>query len=402
MGFHTSHLWKTIDAGASWSDFTSNLPDAPVDSIVVDPVPSPSSGTIYVGTDVGVFTSGTGAAIWNEVGPVAGPGFLPNVAVTALQIFNSSGLKRLRAATFGRGIWEWNLITTPDFQLSVSNNFQTVFPGQSALYPATIFAQNGYGSGVNLSCVAGSTAAPQVCSANPTSTTTLAQGSPSTVTADGSAADYLFNLQAVGTDPANITHNLPLALHVIDFTLGAPSPTSVSVAPGMISAPISFAVSGAGAFSGQVTLSCSGLPAGTACHFQPSNVVAPTKSSPVSAALTITRSITSPPGTYQLIISASSPGGATKTQLLILSVDFVPEYILAIANPSLTSHVNIPATFNGTLTSVNGYASPVTLSCGSGAPANCVVNPSTVYHWILARRSRLASAVQCRRRMGSM
>jgi hypothetical protein len=150
----------------------------------------------------------------------------------------------------------------------------------------------------------------------------------------------------------------------------------VSVAPGMISAPISLAVSGAGAFSGQVTLSCSGLPAGTACQFQPSNVVAPTRSSAVAAALTITTSITSPPGTYQVIISASSPGGATKSQLLILSVDFVPEYILAVANPSLTSHVNIPATFNGTLTSVNGYASPVTLSCGSGAPANCAVNPS--------------------------
>ncbi|HEY4054727.1 MAG TPA: hypothetical protein VGL74_13335 [Terriglobales bacterium] len=376
MGFHTPHLWKTIDAGASWSDFTSNLPDAPVDSIVVDPGPSPNSGTIYVGTDVGVFASGTGAAIWNEVGPVAGPGFLPNVAVTTLQIFNSSGLKRLRAATFGRGIWEWNLITTPDFQLSVGNNSQTLFPGQSAVYPGTIFAQNGYGSSVNLSCVAGSTAVPQICSANPASTTPLAQGSAFTVTAGGSAADYLFNLQAFGTDPAKITHNFPLALHVIDFTLGAPSPTSVSVAPSMTTAPISLALAGAGAFSGQVTLSCSGLPAGTACQFQPSNVVAPTKSSPVSIALTITTSITSPPGTYQVIISASSPGGATKTQLLILSVDFVPDYILAITNPSLTSHINVAAAFNGTLTSVNGYASPVALSCGSGAPPNCVVSPS--------------------------
>ena len=55
--------------------------------------------------------------------------------------------------------------------------------------------------------------------------------------------------------------------------------------------------------------------------------------------MTITTSITSPPGTYQIMISATSPGGTTKTQLLILSVNFVPDYILAITNPSLTAHV---------------------------------------------------------------
>jgi hypothetical protein len=86
---------------------------------------------------------------WNEVGPAAGPGFLPNVAVTALQIFNSAGAKLLRAATFGRGIWEWNLVTTPDFQITIGNNPQTVFVGQTATYSGTIFARNGYLNSVN-------------------------------------------------------------------------------------------------------------------------------------------------------------------------------------------------------------------------------------------------------------
>ena len=377
MGFHTSHVWKTIDAGASWIDFTSNLPDAPVDSIAIDSGPSANSGTIYVGTDIGVFASGTGAANWSEVAPAAGPGFLPNVAVTALQIFNSGGLKLLRAATFGRGIWEWNLVTTPDFQLSIGNNPQTIFAGQTASYAGTIFARNSYGSSTILSCVAGSTPTPQACSANPASITPLPQGSAFMINASGGAGDYLFNLQAVGTDSAKITHNVPVALHVVDFTLSAPSPASVNVAPGTDSAPVSLVVSGAGAFSGSVTLSCSGLPSGTACQFQPSNIVAPTSSIPVSIAMTITTSITSPPGTYQIMISATSPGGTTKTQLLILSVNFVPDYILAITNPSLTAHVNSPATFDGTLTSVSGYNSAVALSCGSGAPPSCVVNPPT-------------------------
>jgi hypothetical protein len=106
-------------------------------------------------------------------------------------------------------------------------------------------------------------------------------------------------------------------------------------------------------------------------------VVSPTNSNPIPVDVIITTSITSPPGTYQVTISAASPGGTTKSQLLIVSVNFVPDYILAITNPSLTVHSNSPATFDGTLTSVNGYNSTVTLSCGTGAPANCTVNPST-------------------------
>lgn len=377
MGFHTPHLWQTTNAGVSWTDFSANLPDAPVDSMIIDSGPSTNSGTIYVGTDVGVFASSTGSASWSELGPAAGPGFLPNVAVTALQVFNSGGLKFLRAATYGRGIWQWDLITTPDFQLSIANNPQTIFVSQTSMYTGMIFARNGYTSSVNLSCVSGSTGPPQNCVVSPGVITPTAQGAAFTITAAGAAGDYSFNLKAAGNDSSNVTHVFPLSLHVIDFNLSAPSPTSVSVAPGATSAPLSMTVSADGAFSGQVTLSCAGLPAGTACQFQPS-VVVPTNASPAPVSLTISTSITSPPGTYQILISAASPGGKTKSQLLILSVNFVPDYILTIANPSLTTRVNSLAIFNGTLTAVNGYSSAVAMTCGTGAPANCVVNPASI------------------------
>src|SRR5437762_9601370 len=52
--------------GASWTDFTgANLPDAPVNTVLVD------SGTVYVGTDVGVFSRGIGSADWTELGPAS-------------------------------------------------------------------------------------------------------------------------------------------------------------------------------------------------------------------------------------------------------------------------------------------------------------------------------------------
>src|SRR6185437_15401964 len=128
MGFHASHVWKTISAGLWWFDFSGNLPDAPADTLLIDP---PTS-TIYVGTDAGVFASDTANPNWIEVGPPVGQvGFLPSVAVTSLQLFDSGGSHRLRAGTYGRGVWEFNLVTTPDFQISIANSQQTVFAGQS-------------------------------------------------------------------------------------------------------------------------------------------------------------------------------------------------------------------------------------------------------------------------------
>lgn len=101
VGFHSPRVWMTPSGGISWFDFTGNLPDAPVNSVLVDHGPDPLSGAIYVGTDVGVFVSGTQTPNWTEVGPASGiSGFLPNVPVSALRIFDSGPTKLLRASTY--------------------------------------------------------------------------------------------------------------------------------------------------------------------------------------------------------------------------------------------------------------------------------------------------------------
>ena len=379
MGFHVSHVWKTSNAGVSWSDFSANLPDAPANAVVVDPGPSLFNGTVYVGTDAGVFASNTGTANWTEVAPSFGRrGLLPNVAVTSLAIFNSGNLKRLRAATYGRGIWEWNLVTAPDFQIYVPNSPITVFAGQTATFNGTMYALNGYNSNVSLSCTTGDTSPPQNCSAVPTPLLPIPAGTSFVVNASGGAGDYVFSLHAVGSDPSALILDFSLTLHIVDFSLSPPSPSSVSVIPGNTSAPVSLLVSALGSFAGSVALSCSGLPQGASCQFQPSNTVNPASGNPASVALTVSTSSSTPLGTSQITISASTPGGPDKTQLLSLTVGAAPDYGLAIANPSLTTHVNTAAVFNGTLTSINGYASPVNLSCRAGAPSSCVVSPASV------------------------
>ena len=383
MGFHTSHVWRTTDAGIHWADFTgtspNSLPDAPVNSIVIDSGTSGSPATIYAGTDVGVFASSTGSASWTEVGLAQGTsGFLPNVAVTALQIFNYGGVKRLRAATYGRGIWEWNLVTTPDFQLNATPNPQTVFVGSSTTFNGTIWARNGYTSSVNLSCTAGSTPVPQTCSIVPASISPSTTGTTFAVTAGGSAGDYAFNVHAAGTDAATVAHDFALTLHVVDFNLSAPSPATVTVTTGSNSAPVSFTISAAGAFNSTVTLSCTGLPAGASCTFQPSNTVTPTTGNSPPVKIIIGALISTALGSSQITINGSVAGGPTKTQPLTLIVSGAPDYTLTIANTSLTAQANSSAVFNGTLTAVNGYSSAVALSCANNPPPSCVISPTSV------------------------
>jgi hypothetical protein len=54
------------------------------------------------------------------------------------------------------------------------------------------------------------------------------------------------------------------------------------------------------------------------------------------------------------------------------------DYALAVTNPSLTALETTTAVFNGTLTSLNGYNSPVNLSCGPGEPPTCTAAPASV------------------------
>src|SRR5216683_6303552 len=212
--FPTSHLWKTANAGASWTDWTgTGLPDAPVNALLVDS----QTGLVYAGTDVGVFGSSTATASWTEVGPAPGPGvsgFLPDAPVTALQLFNpDAGTKTLVASTYGRGIWNYALVASPNYTNVISNSPQTVFPTQTATFNGTLTAKSGYASPVNLSCTG---AAPATCTLQPTHITPTATY---TLTAGGLVGDYSFNAHAVGTDASAITRDATVTLHVVDINL---------------------------------------------------------------------------------------------------------------------------------------------------------------------------------------
>jgi hypothetical protein len=379
IGFHVSHVWKTSDGGGSWTDFTANLPDAPANAVLVDSGPTPDTGTVYVATDVGVFSSGTASANWTETGPAPDSGqagYLPNVAVTALRMFNTGRTKKLRASTYGRGMWEFNLITIPDFQIGFTSSTLTAFVPQNATFNGTLTAFNGYSSQVTLSCTTGVPSLPNPCTPNPSKVTPLPAGKGFTVTAGGAVGDYSFDLHGAGSDTDLVTHDASLTLHVVDFGLTAPIPASVTVNVPNASQPVSFQATAKGSFHGTVNLSCTGLPADAACDFSPSSSVNPTSSSPVAVTLTISTSVRTPSGAFPLTISATTSGAPSpRTQDLTLIVTDGPDYTLTISNSSQSASTNASATFNGTLTSFKGYSSTVNLSCSAGAPPTCTASP---------------------------
>jgi hypothetical protein len=98
LGF-TAHVLKVTNSGATFTNITGNLPDTSVNDIVVDP---DQPGTLYVATDVGVFSTTNGGATWNTL--VAG---LPTSVVTGLVMDRTTRV--LRAATHGRSVWDLQL-----------------------------------------------------------------------------------------------------------------------------------------------------------------------------------------------------------------------------------------------------------------------------------------------------
>jgi hypothetical protein len=389
MGFTggPGHVWQTTNAGTTWTDWTNfggaePLPDSPVNAVAVDP----STHIVYVGTDVGVFQSPTVAPAWTELGPASSSqqaGFLPNAAVTALAIFNSGSQKLLRASTYGRGIWQFDLNATPDFQIAVPTATVTAFAGTTPTFNGTLTAVNGYNNSVALICSAGSTSPPSPCTPSPASFTPSSSGTAFALSTGSVIGDYNFNLQAIGTDPNNTTHLAALTLHVVNLGLTVPAPTVVTEPRGATSPPVSFQVTAQGSFNQSVTLSCSFSPnvTGVSCAFTPGAIVNPTSASPVSMTASVTVPAGTATGNYSVTLQATTSGApAPFTTSFNMAVVLNPDFIFS--EPTAFPNVKLGSTGTSgpiTISSQDGFSGTVALSCPATFGANsCTVTPASV------------------------
>ncbi len=88
------------NAGQNWSNISTGLPNVPANCIVY--VNGSSANSLYCGTDIGVFYHDDNTGTW-----IVYSDALPNVVIDELEI--QYGASKIRAATFGRGIWECDL-----------------------------------------------------------------------------------------------------------------------------------------------------------------------------------------------------------------------------------------------------------------------------------------------------
>lgn len=129
-GYGTPHIFKTTNAGANWTNISSNLPDTPVNAIKVHPQ---NPNQLFLATDIGVFLSEDGGQIWQP----CTNGF-PTVQVMAIVL--NTKLNRITVATHGRGVYSAQLSSSGAAILNVEPQEITINtkPGQTGSASFTI------------------------------------------------------------------------------------------------------------------------------------------------------------------------------------------------------------------------------------------------------------------------
>ena len=100
LGFNNK-VWRSDDLGLSWTDISGTLPDVRVNSLCYDL----DGAGLYAGTDRGIYFRADSMADWVDFSA----GLPLTVRVTEVELYPGSGPSdppRLRAGTYGRGMWE--------------------------------------------------------------------------------------------------------------------------------------------------------------------------------------------------------------------------------------------------------------------------------------------------------
>lgn len=107
----TNKIYRSSNGGTNWTAYTGSLPNRNVKSLVYE---NGSNDALYVGFDAGVYYRNAGMADWQIFNNQ-----LPNAPVADLQI--NYGSQKLRAGTYGRGLWETYLaVQSPVLTFNVS------------------------------------------------------------------------------------------------------------------------------------------------------------------------------------------------------------------------------------------------------------------------------------------
>jgi Protein of unknown function (DUF1573) len=131
-GINAAHLYRSVDGGGHWTNISSNLPNAPANSVIVDPN---DANTLYVALDTGVYvttqvTTCATANCWSIYGTSLPNSPVIQLAAAPAMPAGDGRLGELRAATYGRGLWQIPLLAASTIvQPSISLNPATLTYG---------------------------------------------------------------------------------------------------------------------------------------------------------------------------------------------------------------------------------------------------------------------------------
>lgn len=130
---HPGHVFKTTDGGKHWQNisgrFPGNLPDVPVNSLIVDPS---FPNTLYAGTDVGPFVTYNGGQDWGSLGS--------GIPIVSVEEMDLDSLHRTMAVgTHGRGAWLMNdTVVAPALVVSKVDAGVPIGPSSALDYTITL------------------------------------------------------------------------------------------------------------------------------------------------------------------------------------------------------------------------------------------------------------------------
>lgn len=109
-------VFITHNLGATWTNITYNLGSMPLRAVVIDHT---NLSNIYVGGEIGIYYKSMNATSWSLYNTG-----LPNTSIQDLEI--QMGANVLRAATWGRGLWEYTLAGRNNFPRMLFTNITDV------------------------------------------------------------------------------------------------------------------------------------------------------------------------------------------------------------------------------------------------------------------------------------
>jgi len=130
-------IFFSSNGGETWSNISNNLPNVATMSVAAG-----TSGTVYIGNELGVYFRAENSTVWTPF-----YNGLPKCPVYDLLINFTTG--KIRAATFGRGIWESDLYSACSNTLNITGEIRgsNYFEAGSSL---TASQQAGGGVGTQL------------------------------------------------------------------------------------------------------------------------------------------------------------------------------------------------------------------------------------------------------------